>query len=144
MKVNPFRPLQIFLAEDNRADVLLVEMALREHGVRFALHWLADGEKAMQAAEAFGQGEPVPDIALLDLNLPREEGDRVLEKLRGNPYCKDIPIIVMTSSESPRDRQTAEQFGATFFSKPSNLTQFLQLGKLVKRLCEARARAAQA
>ncbi|MGH9583898.1 MAG: response regulator [Bryobacteraceae bacterium] len=135
MAANLFRPLLIFIAEDNRADVYLVEMALKDRGVRFALRWVSDGEQAMRAAGEFGRTEPVPDIALLDLNLPREEGDHVLEVLRRNPCCRALPIIVMTSSESPRDRDRAEQFGAAFFSKPSTLNQFLQLGDLVKSMC---------
>lgn len=135
MAENLFRPLLIFMAEDNRADAFLVELALRERGLRFALRVVSDGEQAIQAAVEFGHGEPVPDIALLDLNLPREEGNRVLEALRGNSCCEGMPVIVMTSSESPNDRDTAEQFGAAFFSKPSTLNQFLQIGDLVKSMC---------
>lgn len=130
-----FRPLLVFIAEDNRADVYLVELALKEQGLRFALHWVADGEQAVHAAGAFGSTEPVPDIALLDLNLPREGGNRVLETLRGNACCRALPVIVMTSSESERDRDTAKEFGAAFFSKPSTLNQFLQIGGLVKSMC---------
>lgn len=136
MAENLLRPLRIFIAEDNRADVHLVEMALRERGVPFSLRWVADGEQAIEAAGEFGRSQQVPDIALLDLNLPREEGDHVLAVLRRNPCCKKLPIIVMTSSDSPRDRDTAEQFGAAFFSKPSTLSQFLQLGDLVKSMCD--------
>lgn len=135
MRNDLFRPLDIFIAEDNRADVYLVELALKERGVDFALRWVSDGEQAIQAAGEFGRSEPVPDIALLDLNLPREEGNRVLEALRGNDRCASLPVIVMTSSDSPHDRNTAEQFGAAFFSKPSTLSQFFQLGDLVRSMC---------
>lgn len=130
------RPLRIFLAEDNRADVYLVELALREEELSFTLRLVSDGETALKAVSAFGETEPVPDIALLDVNLPRQDGDQVLRSLRNHPCCGFMPIVVMTSSDSIRDRDTAERHQAIFFPKPSDLTGFLELGHLVKRLCE--------
>lgn len=132
------RPLRIFLAEDNRADVYLVELALREQDLPFRLVLASDGEAALKLVSAFGETEPVPDIALLDVNLPRQDGDRVLRSLRSHPCCGCIPIVVMTSSDSIRDRNTADRYEAVFFSKPSDLGGFLELGRLVKRLCEQR------
>lgn len=129
------RPLNVFLAEDNRADVYLVELALREEDMPFTLRLARDGEEAMKAVTDFGNGEPAPDIALLDLNLPRQDGDEVLRSLRSQQCCATMPIVIMTSSESVRDRNTAEQYGAVFFSKPSDLNGFLELGRLVKSLC---------
>ncbi|MBV8810391.1 MAG: response regulator [Acidobacteriaceae bacterium] len=129
------RPLRIFLAEDNRADVYLVEIALREHKLHFVLQSVSDGEEAIRAVERFGQGEAVPDIALLDLNLPRQEGDKILSTIRQQPCCLSMPVVLMTSSESQRDRATAEQYQATFFSKPPELAGFLALGPLVRSLC---------
>jgi CheY-like chemotaxis protein len=85
---------------------------------------------------AFGETEPVPDIALLDLNLPRQDGDQVLRSLRNHSCCGNTPIVIMTSSDSVRDRDTADRYKAVFFSKPSDLTSFLELGGLVKTLCE--------
>ncbi len=129
------RPLRIFLAEDNRADVYLVEIALREHKLDFILQVLSDGEEAIQAVVRFGQGEAAPDIALLDLNLPRQEGDKILSAIRQQPCCSSMPVVLMSSSDSQRDRATAEQYQATFFSKPPELAGFLALGPLVHSLC---------
>jgi CheY-like chemotaxis protein len=130
------RPLRIFLAEDNRADVYLVELALREEELPFTLRLVSDGEAALRMVAAFGETEPLPDIALLDVNLPRQDGDQVLRSLRSHPCCGCTPIVIMTSSDSFRDRETAERYQAVFFPKPSDLTGFLELGRLVKRLCE--------
>jgi CheY-like chemotaxis protein len=129
------RPLKIFLAEDNRADVYLVDIALREHKLDFVLQLVSDGEEAIRAVKRFGQGDAVPDIALLDLNLPRQEGDKVLSSIRQQPGCSSMPVVLMTSSESQRDRATAEQYQAIFFSKPPELAGFLALGPLVRSLC---------
>jgi CheY-like chemotaxis protein len=133
------KKLCIFLAEDNRADVYLVDIALKEHNVNFTLRAVGDGEEAIRIAENFGRSEPVPHIALLDLNLPRQEGDKVMRTIRQQPSCANIPIIVMTSSESQRDRAIAQQYNAVFFSKPSDLAGFMKLGELVRNLCEAEA-----
>jgi CheY-like chemotaxis protein len=133
----PSRPVRVFLAEDNRADVFLVEMALKEHHIPFSLHSVEDGEEALKLVDRFGADEPIPDIALLDLNLPRQEGDQVLRSLRAHPCCASIPIVVMTSSDSDRDRAVAERYQAVFFSKPSDLSGFLELGILVKSLCRS-------
>lgn len=130
------RPLHVFLAEDNRADVYLVELALKEEDLSFTLRLASDGEEALKIVAAFGETEPVPDIALLDLNLPRQDGDQVLRSLRSHSCCGKTPIVIMTSSDSIRDRDTAERYKAVFFSKPSDLTSFLELGGLVKTLCD--------
>jgi CheY-like chemotaxis protein len=136
------RPVNVFLAEDNRADVYLLELALREENMPFILRLASDGEEAMKAVTSFGIGEAVPDIVLLDLNLPRQDGDQVLRSLRDQECCARIPIVIMTSSDSVHDRDTAEQYGAVFFSKPSDLDGFLELGRLVKSLCDQNQSAA--
>ena len=75
------RTLRIFLAEDNQADIYLVEMALQEHGVPFTLTSTLDGEDAMRRVEGFDHTD-CPDIALLDQNLPRVNGEQVMEAIR--------------------------------------------------------------
>ena len=138
------RPLRVFLAEDNRADAYLVDIALKEHKVEFVLQSVSDGEEAIRVVERFGRSEAVPDIALLDLNLPRQEGDKILRSIRQQPCCASIPIVVMTSSEDQRDRATAERYQAAFFSKPPDLARFLELGALVRSLCYPAVRASSA
>ena len=128
------RDLRIFLAEDNQADVYLVEMALQEHGLRFTLTSALDGEEAIRSVVAF-QELDCPDIALLDQNLPRVDGEKVMEAIRQHEHCKQIPIVIMSSSENRREHEAALKYGATFFRKAANLTDFLELGALVKNLC---------
>jgi DNA-binding response OmpR family regulator len=76
-------------------------------------------------------------LLLLDLNVPRRTGDEVLRRIKRSPKCANIPVIVITSSDSREDRQKASELGADeYFRKPSNLTEFLELGKLVRRLTQ--------
>jgi CheY-like chemotaxis protein len=122
----------VFLAEDNQADVYLVEMALQEHGLQFTL--TATLDEAIRRMGTFGDSD-CPDSALLDQNLPRVNGEQVMEMIRQHAHCKSIPIVIMSSTESRRELEMAEKFGATFFRKASNLSEFMELGALVKDLC---------
>ncbi len=131
------RPFTIFLAEDSRADAYLVELALQEHGIPFRLVAAFDGEAAVKAVAAFGD-EVCPDIALIDQNMPRENGATVMRLIRASPHCSTIPIIIMSSSGSKRDQLLVDQFGAVFFRKPNNLPAFLELGALTKSLLPIR------
>ena len=128
------RALRAFLAEDNQADVYLVEMALQEHGLQFTMTATLDGEEAIRRVNIFDHSD-CPDIALLDQNLPRINGEQVMEVIRNHDHCKTIPIVIMSSTESRRELDMAKRFGATFFRKAANLSEFMELGALVKSLC---------
>lgn len=78
---------------------------------------------------------PLPDVILLDLNLPRFTGGQVLERLRGHRNCGSIPVVVVTSSDAPSDRATSARLGAArYFRKPSEYEDFLKLGELVREV----------
>jgi two-component system, chemotaxis family, response regulator Rcp1 len=133
------REIHVLLAEDNRGDVLLVREALTAHHLSYTLHVASDGAQAVDFVARMGQpGEaPCPDILLLDLNLPRVDGHEVLREFRRHPDCATTPVIVVSSSDSPRDREKVSALGvARYFRKPTNLDAFLQLGALVKELTE--------
>jgi CheY-like chemotaxis protein len=128
------RPLQILLAEDNQGDIFLIAEALSNHRVKHRLHVVRDGEAALQFFEKMGDaGIPRPDLLMLDLNLPKVEGDVVLENFRGRPDCRRTPVIVVTSSDAPRDRERVSRLGISgYFRKPSDLAEFMRLGEVVK------------
>ena len=123
--------VQILLAEDNPADVYLIEEALREHGVDFHITGAEDGEAAINLLQA---GSLKPDIVLLDLNMPKRSGGEVLDQLR-RTSGKEIPVLILTSSDSPADREEALRLGATrYIRKPTGLDEFLQIGATIKEL----------
>ena len=132
--------LMLLLVEDNPADVFLVRESLREEGLDCDLQVADDGEQAIQFFERVDTGSQAPpDLLLLDLNVPRIGGEQVLERLRKIQQCAGIAVVVITSSESPHDRQKARDLGADeYFRKPTNLDDFMALGKLVRRLAEKR------
>jgi CheY-like chemotaxis protein len=129
-------PIKILLAEDNSGDVFLVRRALQKHHIEYNLTLIEDGEAAMRylnAIDAARDPEDCPDLILLDLNLPRCSGSQVLESLKSSPVCRDAPVIVLTSSDSPHDRAKAINLGAAhYFCKPTDLAGFMALGQVVE------------
>jgi CheY-like chemotaxis protein len=128
--------LKVLLAEDNRGDVFLVRAALKEHHIDHELMVVADGARAINYIERIGAPDaPCPDVFLLDLNLPKADGHQVLEHFRAHPMCQTTPVIVVTSSDTPSDRQRAQHLGAArYFRKPSEIDEFLQLGAVIKEV----------
>jgi CheY-like chemotaxis protein len=127
---------KILLAEDNPADVYLIRTALEEHGIDIALQVAADGSEVLrviQEEESLAESEL--ELIILDLNLPRHDGIEILRRLRETNLLAKIPVVVLTSSDSPSDRLAASELGAAcFLRKPSNLEQFLNLGTVFKAL----------
>ncbi|MCU1330555.1 MAG: response regulator receiver protein [Bryobacterales bacterium] len=128
---------QLLIVEDNRADVFVIQEAIREYNIPAVLHVVDDGEKAISFLEraANDDSAPCPQMLLLDLNLPKKTGLEVLAHVRQSSVCSQVPVVVVTSSDSPRDRDAAARLGATqYFCKPSNYTQFLKLGAILRQL----------
>lgn len=128
---------EILLAEDNPADVYLIQEALREHGVEYTMRVASDGQEVLRIVSSpqAGLGAQPLGLIILDLNLPRHDGLEILQRLRATAELAHIPVVVLTSSDSPRDRLIADQLGATrYLRKPSGLDQFLSLGATFKEL----------
>ena len=139
-------PITILLAEDNPGDVFLVRRALEKHGLRdVELVVVEDGQAAIRYIERVDADEAVfaPALALLDLNLPRATGSRILTRVRQSRRCGEIPIIIVTSSDSPLDREAAAQLGATgYFQKPGDLAGFMHLGQVIRTALDGQVRSA--
>src|SRR4051794_10675157 len=100
---------QIIIVEDNAADIFLIRKALDEKGFSYMLTRFEDGEEALHAlCPDTGESTVAPDVIVLDLNVPRCEGIEVLRQIRETPRLHDIPVAILTSSESPIDRRRAE------------------------------------
>lgn len=128
---------EILIADDNPADVYLIREALKEHGVTCAIHVAPDGKEVLQIISGTNQRTAPQQFSLiiLDLNLPRHDGLEILQRLRDTPGMDGVPVVVLTSSDSPRDRDLANHLGAAYYlRKPSSLDQFLALGAVFKNL----------
>ena len=131
---------RILLAEDNPADVYLIREALSVNGgADIEVVVVADGEEALDYVCHRNQHEnsQAPDLIVLDLNLPKSDGGDVLKTIRGNSDMASIPVVVLTSSDSPKDRQAIEKLGADMYlTKPSELDAFLDIGSILLRLAQ--------
>lgn len=130
---------KVVLLEDNPADVFLLRRALREAGLECEMKELDNGEDALQHLHSRARQNDIPDLILLDLNVPRQEGADVLRELRTLPAFRDALIIVVTSSQAPSDRQRVEEYGAIFLTKPADLDEFMQLGQVIRGLLEQKS-----
>src|SRR5438045_6674466 len=96
-------PVRILLVEDNDADVYLFRKAFATAELKFELVVIDDGERAMQFIRNKGKyaGSPVPDLAIIDLSLPKNDGIQVVEAIRAAERFADMPVVVASSSAKP-------------------------------------------
>jgi CheY-like chemotaxis protein len=128
-------PVRILLVEDNEADVYLFRKALLSAGLNFELTVIEDGGAAMAFVRGDGHyaDAPVPDLAVIDLSLPKNDGIQVLEAIRGTERFADIPVVITSSSGSPPARLKEEHLRvARYIVKPPELEDFLQIGTALK------------
>jgi len=128
--------MRIMLAEDNPGDVLLFREALRTSQLTCDLVIAGDGEKALHLLESSGQNEDPPlDLIVLDINLPRLSGQDVLQWIRAKPDLAGVPVMILTSSASPQDRNKAIGMGADLYvQKSSDLEDLLRIGTTIEGL----------
>ncbi len=131
--------LNILLVEDNPGDVFLVRESLAQHDLEHDLHVATDGEMALKHIAAMGASPAAscPDLLLLDLNLPKIDGAAVLQEFRKHPQCGLTPVIVVTSSDMPKDHAQLAALGiSNYFRKPTSFAAFMQLGSVIKQVVE--------
>ena len=125
---------QILLIDDNTADVLLLEKSLQARNIPYNLVRYLNGEVAMRAISEGRTG--VPDLILVDLNLPGRDGFDVLNTVRMAPHLSGVPMGVFTSSNATKDRHRSHLIGVErYISKPPTLDEFIdEVGKAVQEL----------
>lgn len=119
--------IRVLLVEDNPGDADLTRESLEIARIHVELDVAIDGEMAVQMLHR----EPpyanfsLPDLILLDLNLPKLDGREVLAKIKADPVLRVIPVIVLSSSEAERDIEEIYALGANcYVSKPLDLAAF--------------------
>ncbi len=127
-------PMTVLLVEDNPADARLAAEALNEAGAAVALHVSPDGEDALSYLRRAGHHPEtaMPDLVLLDLNLPRLSGLELLEIVRNDPRLAPIPVVVLSTSRHDDDVLAAYRGAANaYMCKPVDLQEFFDVMKIV-------------
>jgi CheY-like chemotaxis protein len=129
------RPIRILLIEDNAGDVYLLEKTLQNRRLPYELIRYIDGEQAIRALQE--ADSDIPDLILVDLNLPRREGFDVLQTIRSKPGMVGVPVGVLTSSDAAKDRHRVALTGRgeRYIHKPPVLEEFLdQVGQAIEEM----------
>lgn len=113
------------LVEDNADDKFLAKRILRKAGIDM-IRVVNDGQDAMDML--FASDEPLPELVILDLRLPRIDGLKVFAEIRRQERTMALPVLILTSSDDPKDREICLRLGAmAFVIKPLELTTLQQL-----------------
>ncbi|ADB63324.1 response regulator receiver protein (plasmid) [Haloterrigena turkmenica DSM 5511] len=94
--------IDILLVEDTPDDVQLIQEGLKTTKREITLHTVSSGDNAVEFLQQ-STGNPLPDLVLLDLNLPGRDGCGVLGEIRKDPQLKPLPVIMLASSETDED-----------------------------------------
>ncbi|HGX92117.1 MAG TPA: response regulator [Candidatus Tenderia sp.] len=125
----------LLLVEDNPDDEALTVRALKRHHIANQLIVVRDGEEALDfifARGAFADRDAsvLPQVILLDLKLPKIDGLEVLRQIRANELTRNVPVVVLTSSNEEQDIVNSYDLGAnSYVRKPVDFEQFIEAAR---------------
>jgi CheY-like chemotaxis protein len=129
----------VLYVEDEESDVILLRYALRKAGIPNPLQVVGDGEEAiayLSGNDKYGdrQKYPLPQLVLLDLNLPRLDGKKVLKWIREMDSLANLPVVIYSSSNQPKDFDETKALGANeYIVKPSGIDKITEMMQGVKQ-----------
>jgi two-component system, chemotaxis family, response regulator Rcp1 len=129
------KPIEILMVEDNEGDARLALEAMRDSKIKNTMHHVRDGDEAMAFLHKEGKytDAPRPDLVLLDLNLPRKNGQEVLAEMKADMDLKRIPVVILTVSSDEADIiKTYNAHANCYVTKPLDLNQFIKVVKSIE------------
>ncbi|MAW60747.1 MAG: hypothetical protein CMJ94_07920 [Planctomycetes bacterium] len=127
--MSELRANHVLLVEDNPADARLTALAMEEAGLPGTLATVGDGERALDYLfrRPPYSDAPRPDLVLLDLNMPRLNGKACLARLRADERTMDLPVIILSTSDSPEDISDSYRLHASFYLvKPGDFSELVE------------------
>ena len=124
--------IEILLVEDNPADAEMTLRALRSNNLANKVHWVKDGEQALEymfRTGAYAERSPQaePKLIMLDIKMPKVDGIEVLRRLKADGGTRAVPVVVMTSSNEERDVVESYRLGVnSYIVKPVQFESFLE------------------
>ncbi|MBM0743647.1 response regulator [Phormidium sp. CLA17] len=126
--------IEILLIEDSPSDANLTMRSLQQAKITNTLHWVEEGEAAMDFLYQRGEyaDAPRPDLIVLDLNLPGMDGREILAEVKADSDLRRIPVVVLTTSSNEEDVLRSYDLNANcYVTKPFNVQQFMQVVQLI-------------
>ncbi|MEX0268873.1 response regulator [Leptolyngbyaceae cyanobacterium UHCC 1019] len=126
--------IEILLIEDSPSDANLTIQSLQQAKITNTLHWVEEGEAAMDFLYQRGDypDAPRPDLIVLDLNLPGMDGREILAEVKADSSLRRIPVVVLTTSSNEEDVLRSYDLNANcYVTKPFNVQQFIQVVQLI-------------
>lgn len=120
----------ILIAEDDADDRLMINEAFMENNMPAGIVFFENGAELIEYLYSDDErnDRTLPDLILLDLNMPKMDGKTVLSKLKTHPSYKDIPVVILTTSRSREEEINVLAMGASgFFTKPSSFTELVRI-----------------
>jgi CheY-like chemotaxis protein len=120
----------ILIAEDDADDRLMINEAFMENNMPAGIVFFENGAELLDYLYSFDENSErtLPDLILLDLNMPKMDGKTVLSKLKLHKLYKEIPVIILTTSRSKEEETSVLGMGASgFYTKPSSFTELVNI-----------------
>lgn len=130
--MSSYEQVEVLLAEDSESDAEMALRAFRKHHFMNRVHWVKDGEEALEFVRCTGRyadrdANQTPKLLLLDLKMPKVNGIDVLRQLKEDDRFKGIPVVIMTSSNEERDVVESYRLGVnSYIVKPVDFSQFVK------------------
>lgn len=127
--------IHILLVEDNEGDILLIREAFEEVKLINKLSVVKDGKAAIEFLTKIGKykNEGLPDLLLLDVNLPKINGHEVLQFIKNSENLKHLPVIMLTTSSSEKDIVSSyKNYVNCYITKPVEVGAFLEVVAKIK------------
>lgn len=128
--------IKILLADDDKEDQLILSDAFQQIGITDAVHFEDNGEGALQHLERSFQDEALPQLIILDLNMPRMNGTQTLRILKEDVRFSHIPIIIYSTSLNNIERDECIRLGAhSYIIKPLTFSEYIKSAEYFYNLC---------
>jgi CheY-like chemotaxis protein len=130
----------VLMADDDAEDCMLASHAFAESGAKAAFSCVSDGIELMDCLSEHSRSvsKQLPDLILLDLNMPRKDGRQALMEIKAEPALQHIPIVILTSSQEQEDADHTIRAGAeSFITKPATFDEWVEI---MKTLADSRLR----
>ena len=128
-------PAEILLVEDNQGDIRLIKELFKDTDIKYNVSVALNGEEAMEMLHHEGKytNFHLPDLILLDLNLPKKDGKQVLKEIKNDQQLMCIPVVVLTTSDAEEDIiETYQNCANSFITKPVDLDCFIRVIKSIQ------------